>query len=88
MRQRASNWFGLPNAASRTARRRLMRGTQGVDCGEPASAGCCAVRLVDDEQIPAHRFQRTEHLRPLHEIDRRDVDTGNGPGIHVRGSSR
>ena len=41
--------------------------------------------LVHDEEIPAHRFQGAEHLRPFDEVDGRQVDARNRPGVHVRG---
>ena len=86
MRQRASNWFCSPKCgvadSKTTIEARQPSASTAASRPVPGVAPCASSTT---RRFPAHRFQGAEHLRPFDEVDGRQVDARNRPGVHVRG---
>ena len=89
--------FVAPDATERIELRRAasvrcrgekhhMAGPDGDRVHRRAAIGpdCGGVRLVDDDDIPRHVFERAQDFGSLHEVVRGDVDPGKRPRVHVR----
>ena len=57
---------------------------ESVNSGQPIAAWRRRVRFIDDQQIPAHVFERMESFGALDEVHRGQIHAGKRPRVHVR----
>ena len=85
MRHKASNWLGSPACGVAVSSRTRLESDRDRVHGRPARRPeRRAVRFVHDEHVPVGLFQRAQHFGLLDEVERRDVNARQDPGVHIR----